>query len=72
MDASVAKDLISNVGFPIACCVGLIFGFKYIIDHFTALIKEIIASHKAESDKFAEALDKNTVVLERIYERLNN
>ncbi len=72
MDASIAKDLISNVGFPIACCVGLVFGLKYIIDHYTALLKEITTAHKAESDKFAEALEKNTVVLERIYEKLNN
>lgn len=72
MDVSIWKDFISNVGFPIASCVGLIFAIKYIVDHYTALIKEITMAHKAESDKFAEVLEKNTVVLERVYEKLNN
>lgn len=72
MDASIVKDLISNVGFPITCCVGLVVCLKYIVDHYTTLLKEITTAHKAESDKFAEALEKNTVVLERIYEKLNS
>ena len=52
-------QLVSNYAFPIACCVYL----------FYAQEKERVM-HKEESDKWVEALNNNTKVLEALKERL--
>lgn len=51
----VVKDLISNVGFPIACVIAM----------FWQMEKER-AAHKEESVTWVEALNRNTSVMERI------
>lgn len=48
---------ISNVGFPIACAVAMFYSME----------KEREA-HKEESEKWVEALNKNTNVIERFME----
>lgn len=48
-------SLISNVGFPIACVVAL----------FWYLNKER-EEHKAETQKLGEAINNNTLVMEKI------
>lgn len=53
--------LISNVGFPIACAIAM----------FYLMEKERIA-HKEESERWVEALNKNTNVIERLMEMLTN
>lgn len=52
-------QLLSNYMFPIACCVYLFYSQE----------KER-QSHKEESDKWVEALNNNTKVLEALKERL--
>ena len=52
--------LISNVGFPIAICIMLMY---YVL----TLTKE----HKAETKEFTEALNKNTLVLQSLADKLN-
>lgn len=52
--------IISTVGFPIAMCIGM--GYY--------LVKKDEA-HNAESKEFAEALNKNTLVLQKLCERLD-
>lgn len=72
MDVQTITTLISSVGFPIFACVAMGMYIKLQNDKYDKQITELMSAHKAESDKFAEALDKNTIVLEKIYERLNN
>lgn len=50
---------ISSLGFPIVCC--LIVLYMYWKSDQT---------HKAEVDKLSEAVQNNTVVMEKILERL--
>lgn len=59
MDVSTFSSFISSVGFPIACVIAM----------FYALEKEREA-HKAESDKWTEAINNNTQVMTQILERL--
>lgn len=52
METSELVTIISNVGFPIAMCLFLLYYIKQESD-----------KHKAETDKLSETLDGNTRVL---------
>lgn len=60
MDLSSIATIISNLGFPITC----------VIVMFYFLQKEQ-NSHKEETQKLTEAINNNTIVMERVLERLD-
>lgn len=53
--------LISTLGFPIAMCLIMCYYINKIND-----------AHKEETDKFAEALNNNTVVLQKLCDKLDS
>lgn len=55
------STLISTLGFPIAMCLIMCYYINKIND-----------SHKEESDKFAEALNNNTVVLQKLCDKIDS
>ena len=55
MEPEVISNLISNLGFPIACVVAMFWMWN----------KER-ESHKEESDKWIEAINNNTSVMEKV------
>lgn len=55
----VARELVANLGFPIFCVVIM----------FREMEKEREA-HKAESDAWVDALNRNTIVMEKILTKL--
>ncbi len=59
MDANAIVQLINTVGFPIAVCVALMWN--------TVKIQEQASE---QTDKFTEALNKNTLVLSRLCQDL--
>lgn len=59
MDLSIVIDLINGCGFPIACVVAM----------FYTLSREREA-HKQESDRWTEALNNNTLIMQRLYDKL--
>jgi hypothetical protein len=60
MDINVILQAITSVGFPIVMCIMLMY-----------YIRETTAKHKEESDKFAEALNANTLVLQKLCDKLD-
>ena len=54
-------SIISNVGFPIAC----------VIVMFYQMEKER-ESHKEESEKWVEAINNNTKVMEKVLEKVGD
>lgn len=52
--------LISTLGFPIAMCLIMCYYINKIND-----------AHKEETDKFAEALNNNTLVLQKLCDKLD-
>lgn len=50
-------DLISNVGFPIACVIGMF-----------AMWNRELKSHREESAKFSTAIENNTAVINELKE----
>lgn len=57
---NVIIQAITSVGFPIVMCLMLMW-----------YVREISSKHKEESDKFAEALNSNTLVLQKLCDRLD-
>ena len=55
MDAGTITQIVSTVCFPIAMCVALLW-----------YIKELSDKHKQETEKFTEALNNNTLVLQKL------
>ena len=60
MDMNVILQAITSVGFPIVMCIMLMY-----------YVKEMASKHKDESDKFAEALNANTLVLQKLCDKLD-
>lgn len=55
------SGLISTVGFPIGMCLIMCY-----------YINKINEAHKDETDKFAEALNNNTLVLQKLCDKLDS
>ena len=53
--------LISTLGFPIGMCLIMCYYVNKIND-----------AHKEETDKFAEALNNNTLVLQKLCDKLDS
>lgn len=60
MEIESVMTLISNYAFPIACCI--ILFYKMEKDR---------AVHKEEMDKLTTALNNNTLVIQRLSDRLD-
>lgn len=60
MDLTVITQAISSVGFPIVMCL-----------LFSWYIKELNETHKEETEKFTEALNANTLVLQKLCDTMN-
>ena len=59
MDVSMVTELINGVGFPIACVVAMFW-----------MENREREQHRQEAEKFAQAINNNTLVMTRILERL--
>lgn len=59
MDFATILQAISTVGFPIAMCVMLLW-----------YTKEQGERHREESEKFTEALNRNTLVLQKLCDKM--
>ena len=55
MDINVITQIISTVGFPIACCIYLVYNQNKTEER-----------HKEEVDKLRSSLDNNTRVMNKI------
>lgn len=52
--------LITNLGFPIAVCIMM-----------AMYIRELTNKHQAETKEFTEALNQNTIVLQKLCDKLD-
>lgn len=59
MDVSAIVQAISTVGFPIVMCLLFMYYIKYINDQ-----------HKDEIDKLSQSLNNNTLVMQKLLDKL--
>lgn len=57
---------VSTVGFPIVCCGALGWAFYKMNIHYTAQIKELTENHRAEMNELKQALENNTLAVQKL------
>lgn len=72
MDFSTAGQLIGSLGFPIFVSIILVYVIKIMFEKYATDIKALNDKHSEEIDKFTEALNKNTLVLQRLCTKLGD
>ena len=59
MDTNAIVQVVSSLGFPIACCIAMFWQNNKLNE-----------SHKAEVSKLNEAINNNTIALNHIIDKL--
>lgn len=59
MDTNAIVQLVSSLGFPIACCIAMFWQNNKLNE-----------SHKAEVSKLNEAINNNTIALNHLIDKL--
>ena len=70
MDANVIISMIGSLGFPIVACIFIAIFFSKTQDNYRADIKDMQNLHKQETDKMTEALNNNTMALQRLVDKM--
>lgn len=59
-------NAITTVGFPIVACIAIAWYAKYTNDNYRADMKEANMQHKEEIAKITDALNNNTIALQKL------
>ena len=70
MDYSIIVTMVGSLGFPIVACIFIAIFFSKTQDNYRADIKEMQTLHKQETDKMTEALNNNTIALQRLVDKM--
>lgn len=65
-------QLISSLGFPIVACIAMAWYTKYQTDNYRTEVKDMQKEHKEEITKVTEALNNNTLALQKLCDKLEN
>lgn len=65
-------QIISTLGFPIAMCVGACIFIKYQFDANNKNVEDMRKEHKEEVKSMTEALNNNTLALQRLIDKLGD
>jgi len=71
MDFNTLITAIGSLGFPIVACLALGWYVKYQTDNNNKQIAEMQKEHKDEIGKVTEALQNNTLALQRLCDKLD-
>lgn len=70
MDTNAIVTLIGSLGFPIVACLGMAWYVKYQMDNYSKQIKELREEHNKEIDKVTEALNNNTLAIQKLCDKM--
>jgi hypothetical protein len=62
--------MITTVGFPIVACLFMGWYVKYQTDNYRSEVKDMQKEHKDEIQKVTEALNNNTLALQKLCDRM--
>lgn len=71
MDINSLAQLIGTLGFPIVACCAMAYFFARVNDNYRNDIKEIQANHKEEIAGMTEAINNNTLVIQKLVDRMD-
>ena len=61
---------IASVGFPIVACCGMAYFFARVNKNYREDIKEIQMQHKEEVGTMTEAINNNTLVIQKLVDKM--
>ena len=64
------RSLVGSLGFPIVACIGLGWYVKYQTDNNSKEVSEMRKEHQEEINKVTEALNNNTLALQKLCDKL--
>lgn len=70
MDVTSIVQIISTVGFPIACCIAMGAYVKYITDKNREEVSKLNEEHKVEMTEVTQAINNNTLALQSLHDYL--
>lgn len=65
-------NAVATVGFPIVCCGALMYYQKYTRDKDSEQFKQLSQSHTEEMTTMANALNNNTLMLQKLCDKLES
>lgn len=71
MDWNGIASVISSLGFPIVMCIILVWYIKDSNDKQRQQIKEINDQHSSEMSGITEALNNNTLVIQKLCDKMD-
>ena len=71
MDIQAVLTAIGTVGFPITACIAMGWFFTKVNDNYRNDIKEMQANHKEEVKAMTEAINANTLVIQKLCDSLD-
>lgn len=71
MDANVIISLVGSLGFPIVACIGMAYFCSRIINNNREDIKEMNTIHRTEMDKITDAINNNSMVIQKLIDKLD-
>lgn len=72
MTVETVMQLISNYIFPVVACIALAWYFSKVNDQYRADIKELTAEHKTEMAAMTEAVNNNTMVIQKLVDSMED
>lgn len=70
MDFQAIVQIISTVGFPIACCIAMGVYVKYIVDKDREEVADLNRQHREEMSEVTTAINNNTLALQSLTDHL--
>lgn len=72
MDMNVFMQAVTTVGFPIVCCGAMAWYVKYVTDKNREQVNELNEQHRSEMNQVTEAVNNNTLALQKLCDKLDN
>lgn len=71
MDFNSIAQIIGTLGFPIVACCAMAYFFAKVNDNYRNDIKELQANHKEEIAGMTEAINNNTLVIQKLVDKMD-
>ena len=71
MDVNAIVQIVTSLGFPIVCCGAMMYYVKYITDKNRDEVASLNADHKEEMLQIKDALNNNTMAIQRLCDKLD-
>ena len=72
MDFATIMQAINSMGFPIVAVIGICWYFAKTQENYRNDLKELSATHKEEVKAMTEAIQQNTLVIQKLCDSLDD